>query len=131
MISASLSILLQYLRIFVPSQLSNRFLYYGTHYLIWSGTVFTILVTFIGVFICNPIRKAWNPYVAGRCLNSNRVLLSVSCLRILYEFQILLLPLPTIWSLQMGLRRKLGIVLIFGGGLLCVDIIILRKRLDN
>lgn len=120
---ASLSILLQYLRVFVPSRYSNRFMYYGTHFLIWLGSVFCVVGTFVGVFVCSPVRKAWNPFVTGRCLDLKRNLLVVARSRTSFEFLILILPLRTIWNLQMGSRRKLAISAVFGGGLLCVNII--------
>ena len=56
-----LSILLQYLRIFVPNRQSNRFMYYASHALIWCNLIF-YLSKFIGLLaICNPRKKLWEP----------------------------------------------------------------------
>ena len=127
---AALSILLQYLRVFVPSRYSNRLLYYGTHTLIWVQILFCIIGTFVGVFICNPVQKAWNPFIAGRCLNSKQLVVTVSCLKLFFEVQILILPLRTIWNLHMAPRRKWAISAIFAGGLLYVDFT-LQNGFDN
>lgn len=83
----------------VPPGHERGLVYYGAHCLIWVGIVICIVGTFIGIFICNPVKRAWNPFVPSHCLNSKTVLTVISAIRIVIEFQILALPFTAIWKL--------------------------------
>lgn len=110
----NLSILLQYYRIFLPSRRYNRFLWWGSLLLIIINLVWCIISTLMGIFICSPVRKAWDPLVPGHCYDEKKVLLSTSGIRVLSEVATLVLPIPAIWRLQMSKRKRFGMTAIFG-----------------
>jgi len=56
-----LSILLQFLRIFIPHQREDKFTFYTIHGLIWCNGLF-YLIKFIGLLaLCVPRKKLWEP----------------------------------------------------------------------
>lgn len=111
-----LSILLQYMRVFTPIHSGKT--YYAILLAIFANISYTIALVFALIFVCNPRRKAWDPLVPGKCLDVNLVLLVGGVITFVLDFVALVLPMPKLWMLQMGLRRKLGLSLIFAFGLL-------------
>ena len=62
---------------------------------------------------CSPIRKNWLPGASGRCLHPYRWHLAVSIWCVIMDFFIMLLPLPTLWKLNTGRKRKLRLTVLF------------------
>ena len=115
-----LSILLQYLQIFVPLKQRNA-LYWIAHTLIWTNLVFYLISAFLEVFGCKPISKAWDPLITnGYCINILAVNVAASSINSLSDIAILVLPQVSIWRLQMALRRKVQISALFLIGVLLV-----------
>ncbi|KAI9842653.1 MAG: hypothetical protein M1837_007020 [Sclerophora amabilis] len=117
-----LSILLQYLRIFVPVPKSNRIMYWGIILTIGGNLVFYTVHMFIGIFACNPREKMWNKLITeGHCHDANKIYISSGYLNVASDFIIFFLPLSNIWKLRMPLRRKIGVSAVFAIGLVaCV-----------
>ena len=114
-----LSILLQYLRIFVPFREGSLPLFIAIHVCIWITVIFYLLEIFILIFQCNPREKIWNPLITtGHCFNSIALYQASGVFNVLSDFAILILPLPTVWNLQMSLRRRLLLMGVFATGLL-------------
>lgn len=111
-----LSILLQYLRIFVPTKQGKA--YYAALFLIWSNLVCYLVIAFSAFFQCTPRRKIWEPYIPGHCLNFGAILVSGAVLNIISDFLLLALPLISIWRLQMATKHKFGISAVFAIGFL-------------
>lgn len=112
---AKLSILLQYIRIFVPTHRSA--IYYWIVVLIWSNALFYVADTLVEIFQCVPRAKIWDPTMPGRCVNVNIAFVTTAAVNVVSDFSILLLPLGRIWQLQMPTRRKLTISAVFAAGL--------------
>lgn len=113
-----LSLLLQYLKIFMPIRNSN-FMVLVTYFVIWSTSIFYLVTTFFEIFACNPREMFWNRLITnGRCFNISAVNISSAVINCISDFVILLLPQGVIWRLQMPFRRKLGISAIFLTGFL-------------
>lgn len=113
-----LSILLQYLRIFVPTRRSD-FMFWGCHVVIWINFLFYVAITFTGIFLCHPREKYWNVLIStGHCANPYIANIVVAAMNSFSDFVILLLPQGVIWKLQMPLKRKIGVSAIFLTGLL-------------
>ena len=112
---AKLSILLQYLRILVPTR--NK-VFYLTHFVIWLNLLFYIAIGLVTIFECKPREKIWKPFLPGRCVNFNAVLITGASVNIVSDFVILAFPIASVWRLQMAVRHKIGISAIFAVGLL-------------
>ena len=111
-----LSILLQYLRIFVPNHAGK--LYYAVHFMIWLNLLFYIAVTLVWIFTCIPREKIWESSTPGRCVNTNILLITTGTINVISDFSILVLPLSSIWGLQMPRKQKIALSAVFATGLL-------------
>ncbi|KAM0803469.1 hypothetical protein BDR22DRAFT_970763 [Usnea florida] len=112
-----LSILLQYLQIFVPLKSRNA-LYWTSHALIWTNFVFYLISVCLVLFGCKPIAKAWNPLITnGHCIDTLATDTAAGAINSLSDIVILVLPQVSIWRLQMALRRKIQISALFFIGL--------------
>ncbi|KAH8809820.1 hypothetical protein F5882DRAFT_345278 [Hyaloscypha sp. PMI_1271] len=69
--------------------------------------------------------------ISGRCFNMIPVWNSVGVLDILTDFAIIFLPVYLVWSVQMALRKKVFVVLIFGTRILIAPLVILRLYYTN
>lgn len=121
-----LSILLQYLRIFVPDRKGNLATFIAIQICIWFIFSFSVIYLFWNIFLCNPREKLWNPLITtGHCYNSNTDAESSGIFNVVSDFAILLLPMPCLWKLQMPMRKKILMVGVFATGLLaCVTSIV-------
>ena len=100
----------------MPTRSLNPLLFYGCWGLICLTAIPTFFTTFIGVFECKPVAKAWNPTLPGKCIDEETILVVVPLLRVVSEFLTLILPVQTIWSLHMSTRRKIAVTALFGTG---------------
>lgn len=103
-----MSILCFYHRIF--SVASFRRINYGAGIfcLVW----FT--AAFIGdMLYCIPIRQFWDPTAGGSCFNFADYFLAMELIDLLLDVVIIALPLKTIASLHLSLRKKLALLGIF------------------
>ncbi|KAI9648300.1 hypothetical protein NHQ30_002932 [Ciborinia camelliae] len=121
---AKFSCLIYYVRIFT---IQNKFFRAG----IWiSGGLVAawLVVCMLGaIWQCTPIAKAWDPLLPGHCLDyfswsttSSHSILNVS--NIVIDVLILLLPMPMIWTLNMGRVRIALFIGVFVAGY-CVVVI--------
>lgn len=83
------------------------------------GFCVSYAVAFIAVFMtqCRPLAASWNPSL-GYCRPIQREEYASVSIGMALDLSIVALPLPTIWKLQMPLRRKIGVSLLFSLGLL-------------
>jgi len=112
-----LSILLQYLRVFVPSRIASRPMYIGIHVVLWSNLICYTVDTFFEIFSCTPRALAWNKLLTGHCYNTNAAIVCTAVFNVLSDFAILFLPLYSIWTLQLKRSQKIGIYALFATGL--------------
>jgi hypothetical protein len=110
-----LSILLQYQRIFCPHR-------NGIFRLIWALIIFNLLF-YIAVMIpqilaCSPREKIWHPLIPGKCLDLASILIAGAVVNIISDFSILILPIYSVWQLQLNTARKIGVSSVFATGLL-------------
>lgn len=112
------SILFLYLRIFLDPRFRR---------IVWATQVFNLLlvVSFIvsDFLQCQPISFMWESQDSdktGHCFNINALAWAHSALNIALDFWMLYLPATQVWSLQMQVKKKIGILLMFGIGILWV-----------
>jgi hypothetical protein len=69
------------------------------------------------IFSCNPVAASWDLALAASptttCINRPAEYLAQSSLNIMTDICVFLLPLHTIWKLQLPFRQKLGVSSIF------------------
>lgn len=78
------------------------------------GTVFCITV----IFQCRPPQDYWKltPDPQPNCINQGSSLLIAGIVNTLTDFLVVLLPIRTVWCLQMPLRQGVLMVGLFGCG---------------
>jgi hypothetical protein len=98
----------------------------------------TITFTLVTVFQCRPISYVWDKDLkGGQCINYNTVAWVNAGINILQDILIVVLPVNELRSLQMGKKKKVGLFVMFGLGVLYVyrcpflSMTILLSRLTN
>lgn len=109
-----LSILLMYLRLFIPNRTGTT--YHLTQFVLWSQLAFYFAIFIVTTCQCIPRRKIWEPFSPGRCVRADTVLAVTAIFNVFSDFSILLLPIGSIWRLQMPRSRKLAISAVFATG---------------
>ena len=71
--------------------------------IVWS---YMIALALALIFQCNPIRKAWDPLVAGTCIPNAKLYMANSTLNVITDFLVLLVPIPMILKLHTSSRQK-------------------------
>ena len=111
-----LSIFLQYLRIFVPSRQANMGMFIVSYVVIAAIFFFYVIDMFFNIFMCRPREKYWNPLMEGSCYSWNASMVSTGVFNVVSDFAILLLPIRSIWKLQIPLKKKMGILAVLATG---------------
>ena len=70
--------------------------------------LFYFIRMFFDAFQCSPREKIWNPLITtGHCYNGNAIYEACGIFNVLSDFAILIIPMPSVWKLNMSLRKKL------------------------
>lgn len=108
-----------YLRIF-PSQ-NFRIVCYIV--ISWVA-IFTVLIEFFTLFQCRPISYNWEgwkgDYGSHKCANLNARAYASSLINIAQDFVVLILPTPWLLKLNVTLKKKINILIMFSIGTLYV-----------
>ena len=63
---------------------------------------------------CSPIAYNWDTTIpGGHCIDRDALFLAVGIIDVIGDFLLFLLPLPTVWKLQVPRASKLGLLVIF------------------
>ena len=65
------------------------------------------------IVVCMPIRRFWNPWISGYCLNLNLQALVIGILETILDAVILILPLVWTSTIQLQQRNKIALYGIF------------------
>lgn len=96
-------------------------IYWITIGLMVINTVAYIVLTFVEIFACQPMRKAWDPLVAdGHCVDLLAVNTGATSINTGSDFIILVIPQLVIWRLNMAWKNKASISAVFLVALLYV-----------
>ncbi|KAF2639815.1 hypothetical protein P280DRAFT_50006 [Massarina eburnea CBS 473.64] len=111
-----ISLCLTYLRLF-PSRTDQIFSFAVITFLI----LYTLACVGLMLFQCAPIRGYWDVNVESKCINMRVTLLAVAILNSISDFLVYLWPAKPLWSLQLPLKQRLGLILLFSVGcVVCV-----------
>ena len=77
-------------------------------------------ISFFCVFFtnCRPLTHAWNPVPGGHCKSVTVEEITSVSVNMAIDIAIVVLPMPSLWKLQMATKKKVGISVLFGLGLL-------------
>ena len=81
----------------------------------------TVVLLFLQIFQCRPIHKTWtgweNEDWGEYCLDLNKLAYAAACLSIAQDALLILLPMPHLVRLNIGVKTKIGVILMFSLGL--------------
>ncbi|KAF4459441.1 integral membrane [Fusarium albosuccineum] len=82
--------------------------------------------TFVFIFLCHPVEQQWTLQRIGRCLDQILVLKCIIMTNVVTDLFIVILPIWTVWNLQMRRTEKVAVIACFALGLACCVIGIVR-----
>ena len=74
------------------------------------------MTVLIGLLICRPVQKNWDPTAEGTCGNQIAGYTAVSVVNVIIDGIMCILPLPMIWGLQVKKPYKVALFGIFSIG---------------
>ncbi|GAW26175.1 putative ribosomal protein L36e [Rosellinia necatrix] len=111
------AILLEWLSVFVPFGTRNLF-FWACWALIVVNGIFYIAATFVIGFTCRPIEKYWMPMVHGHCFDRRAFDFASSIINFILDLTMIAIPQRIIWALNMRVKRKVGLSVLFSIGIL-------------
>ncbi|CAG8979686.1 hypothetical protein HYALB_00003917 [Hymenoscyphus albidus] len=116
-----ISILLMYYRLFPSRVVRTRAMILGIFAILW-----TIVLVCLAEGQCVPLKKAYAPWIDGRCFNLRIIFVAIALPSIILDSLIVLLPLPQVWKLDINKAQKITLSLIFLTGAFVVVMSIYR-----
>lgn len=111
---SKVSVLLLLFRLFSPTR--------NFRYLVYIGIVWATVISLVTLVVAGALCVPWpgesfsSLTVVERCTHQETWAVVQGPLNMLLDFYILYLPIPMVWKLQMGQRRKIGVTAIFMTG---------------
>lgn len=75
-----------------------------------------ISVFFADLMQCTPISFFWNKNIEGTCIDVVMFYFSTAGISTLTDLWILIMPMPMVWGLNMPLRQRVSIMMLFALG---------------
>ncbi|WQF80419.1 Putative extracellular membrane protein, CFEM [Colletotrichum destructivum] len=88
----------------------------------------TPLFVFLIMFQCIPIQAVWDRSIHGRCLNITAISYAGAAVTIIEDLILIAMPIPELMKLQLGLKKKLAVVFLFGFGSFAIIASIIRLK---
>ncbi|KAI1490704.1 hypothetical protein F5X96DRAFT_634721 [Biscogniauxia mediterranea] len=116
-----LSVLWLYTRVFTTKKFKKWA--YGL-----MGVVMCYCVVFLGIYMtnCRPIYQPWSPVPGGSCREMSKSDLATVGINLALELAVIILPMPALWGLQMPLRNKVSVTIMFSFGLITIGMMCWR-----
>ncbi|KAJ0124653.1 hypothetical protein N8I77_005653 [Diaporthe amygdali] len=122
-VTVKLSILLLLRRIFTTRPFRITTIVFAGILIVWWITVLCFQI-----FSCKPVHSFWDFTLQESCIDTTKFYNGVAISNIIFDFALLILPLPMVWQLQMSIRRKFQVSFIFVLGGFTVICSILRTH---
>lgn len=120
-----MSQLILYLRVFA-ARLSKWVYGIGAIVVLWA-----VIFNFLFIFLCDPIHQQWTVERVGYCMDQMLVLKCLIMTNLVTDLVIVILPMRSVWQLQMRKTERLAIIACFGLGGACVFISLSRFSKPN
>lgn len=91
-----------------------KFWIYGAGAII---VAWAIIFTFVFIFLCDPVEQQWTIDRIGHCKDQILVLKCIIMTNVLTDIMIIVLPISTVWALQMRKTEKFAILSCFALGI--------------
>ena len=111
-----LAILLLYRRVFLPQRWSVFDV--AIRLLMLIICLFYIATTAVKIWECTPRSRIWDKSIQGTCINVSSLLNTSGLFNTISDILILLVPVKSVWRLNMDRGRKVACVLLFTVGLM-------------
>ncbi|RDI88115.1 hypothetical protein Vi05172_g1899 [Venturia inaequalis] len=99
---------------------------------VW-GTIFACTGAYTGIFFsiifaCKPLAASWDPTLlpTAICVNRGAIYIATAVMGIVTDVVLIVIPIPTIWGLQMPTKQKIGLTAIFAVGSITMVTSIIR-----
>lgn len=112
MFFAKFSILLLFLRIFVPHQTRKTKIYLSIWGVIWFNLLYCIALVLTVILQC--VGKVETP--GKTCIDTYLLLVTASTINVLSDVMMLIIPLAAVWGLHLPVNRKIGLSVVFAVG---------------
>lgn len=109
-----------YMRVFA-NQLRNWVYGVGAVVMLWA-----IIFNFLFIFLCDPIAQQWTVERVGHCMDQILLLKCLIMTNLVTDLFIVVLPIKSVWKLQMRRTEKFAVLACFGLGGACVFISLAR-----
>lgn len=85
-----------------------------------------IVMTFINIFQCHPVRAAFDLSTPGKCVDIVALYLCSAPVNVITDIAILVLPLPLVTAMRLDLRQKIGLIATFMAGIFVTIVDVVR-----
>ena len=85
-----------------------------------------IVMTFINIFQCHPVRAAFDLSTPGKCMDIVALYLCSAPVNVITDIAILVLPLPLVTAMRLDLRQKIGLIATFMAGIFVTIVDVVR-----
>lgn len=105
------------------SQLCFYYRAFGVQLKLWiyaAGAIvvmWAIIFSFVFIFLCDPVEQQWTIDRIGHCMDQILVLKCIIMTNVLTDIMIIILPISTVWALQMRKTEKFAILSCFALGI--------------
>ena len=77
-----------------------------------------ISLEMIRIVECTPLAAQWDPAIKGKCVSEMVSQMLSAAGSVVLDLYIMLLPLPTLWRLQVHTSKKVFVLFVFACGYL-------------
>lgn len=120
-----MSQLMLYMRVFA-ARLRNWVYGIGAIVIVWA-----VVFNFLFIFLCDPIEQQWTVERVGHCMDQILLLKCLIMTNLVTDLAIVILPIRSVWQLQMRKTEKFAVIACFGLGGACVFISLSRFSKQN
>ncbi|KAK5652045.1 hypothetical protein OQA88_10948 [Cercophora sp. LCS_1] len=105
----------------MPERRGRTFLYAGAAFVGAVGITFTVL----SIFMCTPVQRGWDKTIEGTCVEEQPYLFSNAAFNMAADVLVFVMPIPTLWALQLPRRQRLVLLGTFtcGSAILVANIV--------
>lgn len=114
------AIIIEWIKIFVPGRTRNKF-FWCAWALVGLNTGFYVAGIVSENLSCIPFQMIWDKTITdGHCINTKALDIAAASIDFVSDLAVIILPQQVIWRLQMSKKKKIGVSLLFGMGILYV-----------